>query len=496
MNSVTLARLRGPSCALLFTLLGCSILPYPGIQTDEALFAGIYYQPYESLDGFRAFHHQVPTMLMSYLGALKTWLFYPLFKVFAPSVWSLRLPMVLLGGLSVWLFTIFLARLHGDTAAWFGGLLLATDPMFIETNTFDWGPVAIQHFLFMAAGVLFLRQTTRAWCLAFFLMGLALWNKALAAWTLTGLLLPLLVLFPGMLWRTITWKKAALAVVFFAIGASPFLRYNVRKPAATVQENVKLTTAELNPKAHLLYATLRGYAMMEYITYEPKAPQRWTFIPQALLAAMILLLIWPSRLAWYPIAAGTLIFLLMALTRNAGGAVHHLILIWPLPYWAIAAAFTAPRLSRPQIWISGAWVVVGLLAIDNARVVNVYRQALIAQGSPGPWNNAVLTLADRILARHPQTVRVYDWGMSDNLSLLTQGKVAIAWNDRPFPKENFEHPDDLWVGTLAPFEAFANVNRDLREAVDQAGYERQVLETVHDRQGRPVFELFEVKPRR
>ncbi len=488
---MTLSRLRGPSCALLFILLCCALLPYPGIQTDEALFAGPYYQAYPALDGFVAFHHHVPTMLISYLGALKTWLYYPIFKFFTPTVWSLRLPMVLLGGLSVWLFTLFLARLHGEAAAWFGGLLLATDPIFVNAITFDWGPVAIQHFLFLAAGVLLLRQTTRAWCFAFFLFGLVFWNKALSVWTFAGLSLPLLALFPVLLRRTITLRKAALAIAFFAIGAFPVLRYNVRKPAATMQENVKITTAEVLPKANLLYDTLRGYGLMGYIAYEPN-PQRWTFIPHAMLASIILLLIWPSRLGWYPLIAGTIAFLLMAITKNAGGAVHHLVLIWPLQYWAIAAAFTAPRISRTTF----AGLVVALLAIDNARVVNIYRQAMMQTGSPGPWNNAIFALVQRIEARHPQTLQVFDWGMSDNVSLLTEGRVPVAWNDRPYPKEIFERPADLWVGTLPPFEAFPNVNRDIKQAAEAAGYQRQVLETIHDRQGRPIFELFEWKLKR
>jgi hypothetical protein len=31
-----------------------------------------------------------------------------------------------------------------------GGLLLATDTIFLFTTSFDWGPVAPQHFLAMA----------------------------------------------------------------------------------------------------------------------------------------------------------------------------------------------------------------------------------------------------------------------------------------------------------------------------------------------------------
>ena len=485
-------RLCGPLCALIFVALGCTVLPYPGIQTDEALFAGSYYQPFMALDGFWAFKHHVPTMLISYLGALKTWLYYPIFQMFTPTVWSLRLPVLLLGGLSVWLFTIFLARLHGQRAAWFGGLLLATDPIFIQTTTFDWGPVAIQHFLMLAAGVMLLRQTTRAWCLAFFLLGLAIWNKALVVWTFAGLGLPLLVMFPGVVRNALTLRRIALAVAFFAIGAFPFIRFNVRQSAATVEQNVKVTTAQIVPKANLMYDTLRGYGLMEYIAYHPDQTQRWTYIPHAMLASMILLLFWPSRLGWYPLVGGTLIFLLMAVTRNAGGAVHHLVLVWPLQYWAIAAAFTAPRLQRQTL----AWVVVALLAIDNARALNIYRDALIAKGSPGSWNNAIFALATRIKALNPKIVNIYDWGMSDNLLLLTERQGLLAWNDRPYTAPLFANPDELWIGTTPPFEAFANVNRDLRAAADAAGYERKVLEQIADRQGRPVFELFQFTPKR
>ncbi len=488
---MTFARARGPLCALVFILLALTVLPHAGVQTDEALFAGIIFQPYESLDFFRAFHHSVPTMLMSYVGALKTWLYYPIFQLFPPGVWSLRLPMVLLGGCSVWLFTLFLAKLHGERAAWFGGLLMATDPILLLTTTFDWGPVAIQHFLLLAAGVLLLRPALWSWCLAFFCLGLALWNKALVTWTFIGFALPLLALFPALLWRTFHWKRLLLALAFFVLGAFPFLRYNVRKPAATVSQNVNLTFDELAPKSRLLYETFRGYALMEYITYEPKSPQRWTYVPLALLAAMILLLIWPSRLGWLPIIAGAITFLLMAVTKNAGGAVHHQVLIFPLQYWAIAAAFTAPKISRPTF----AWVVVALLALDNARVLNIYRQSLVTEGSPASWTNAIFRLADRLQAQ-PKPARIYDWGMTDNLTLLTRGKVPLVWTERPFPPASLAAPDTLWVGTIKPFEAFANINQDFQQAVEAAGMERVNLETITDRRGRPVYEVFELRAKR
>ena len=92
-------------------------------------------------------------MLMSYLGTTKTLLNTPVVKLVKPSVWSLRLPALITGAITVWMFGLLLYRLSGAFAAIAGSFLLALDPSFLTTIVFDWGPVALQHFL-LVAGVL------------------------------------------------------------------------------------------------------------------------------------------------------------------------------------------------------------------------------------------------------------------------------------------------------------------------------------------------------
>ena len=97
------SRLFLASSCCLTILAGCALIPYAGIQMDEALFAGPYYQPVAREFRLRLFHHDIPLMVMTYIGTLKTLLYWPLMAIFRSSfaahpryaAWVFRLPTVL-----------------------------------------------------------------------------------------------------------------------------------------------------------------------------------------------------------------------------------------------------------------------------------------------------------------------------------------------------------------------------------------------------------------
>src|SRR5580765_7497035 len=115
--------------ALLFVCLGFILIPYPGLEADEAFAMHLR-------------HHAIPLMLISYLGALKTLLYWPLIWIRTASVYAIRLPMVLAGAITIVIFYKWTGLFAGPRTALLAALLLATDPMFLLTDTFDWGPVA------------------------------------------------------------------------------------------------------------------------------------------------------------------------------------------------------------------------------------------------------------------------------------------------------------------------------------------------------------------
>ena len=142
----------------LFLLLGILLIPRAGLEADEALFADPLYRSQGADFELGILHHKIPVMVISYIGTLKTALCWPALRIFAPSIYAVRLPMVLAGAATIVLF-FFLARsLAGDAAAIIATALLATDPVFVLTDTFDFGPDALEHLLLVAACLAMVRR--------------------------------------------------------------------------------------------------------------------------------------------------------------------------------------------------------------------------------------------------------------------------------------------------------------------------------------------------
>ena len=188
-------------------------------------------------------------MLMSYLGALKCWIYGPILRNLGSDLWTLRIPMLLAGTGSILLFFVLLRRISGRPrrpdwmrASW------PTDATYLFTATFDWGPVALQHLLMIggaAALVRFFQEgRNRSLGYAAFLFGLALFDKALAVWTLSGIAVAGLLIFPREIVRAITVRTIAIATVFFLLGASPLLYFNWRPKVPPFQA----IFSEIRPK--------------------------------------------------------------------------------------------------------------------------------------------------------------------------------------------------------------------------------------------------------
>src|SRR5690242_9906836 len=88
----------------VFFLAGLTLIPLPGIQNDEALFAYAIFPPRAGVYMPHIGSVEAPLMVMSYVGALKSWLYRPIFDVFGTSVWAVRIPMLLAGAAGIWLF--------------------------------------------------------------------------------------------------------------------------------------------------------------------------------------------------------------------------------------------------------------------------------------------------------------------------------------------------------------------------------------------------------
>ncbi|HML15373.1 MAG TPA: hypothetical protein VK419_00040, partial [Bryobacteraceae bacterium] len=195
---------------------------------------------------------------------------------------------------------------------------------------------------------------------------------------------------------------------------------------------------------------------------------------------------------------------IMASTRGAGGAIHHTVLLWPMPQMFIAATFASPwpRASRA----AGAVGVAGLaLVLMNLLVINEYVSKFERNGAAGNFTDALYPLSNA-LADSSRPIYVIDWGMLNTLSLFHKGRLELRAGDFPFVNDHpgafeqrivaamFADPKTLFIAHVPGREVIPGVRDRFDRTAAKAGKREQMVRTIADSNGRPVFEIFRLAP--
>jgi hypothetical protein len=428
---------------LLFVFLGIVLIPYDGLQSDEVLFAQPLHGMINPTFSIGISHHLVPLMINTYIGTLKSFLYWPLSWIFSPSLYLVRLPMVLVGAATVLIFYKWAGIFAGPHAALLAAVLLATDPTFLLTDTFDWGPVALQHLL-VVSGCLLIARGRLNW--GAFLFGLALWNKAIFLWTLAGLVLASLVICQAAVRRVrADRRQCASAVLAFVLGALPLLVFNLKHPNSTLGDNAHLSLENFPVKYAVLSSAVDGSGLLGYLVAlesqeNPKEPtslqgraaswisqhsgrqERNLMLYAILLAAVMALFWWRApgrRAALFAIVCGGVTFLAMVVTRNAGTGIHHSVLVWPMPQLLVGASFGA---------LPWRWLRVGMLALlasSNLLVSNRYIAQFERNGTVGSFSDAIKPLAESLSDPTGDNIYIVDWGIYEPVFFLAHGNPHL-----------------------------------------------------------------------
>jgi 4-amino-4-deoxy-L-arabinose transferase-like glycosyltransferase len=516
---------------ILFFLSGLAVIPYIGIQTDEAIFTSVLFDNSTPWFTLSIFKKKLPLMVMSYIGCVKSWLYWFLWQVVDPCVYSLRVPTLLAGVASI-LSAYFLIRRAADSrVAIFAAALLATDPSYIMTSTFDWGPVAVQH-LCLTGGLLFLiksYQTSNLRSLAggSFLLGLGMWDKALFAWMLSGAVVATPVIFFKEIKRFLTVRRITVAGFFFVLGILPLLIYNVRRPLETFRGNTRFSSLDLSSKLLQIPATAKGNVLFGYVFEEDHArPQRepgnsverasvglsrlvgerraslnWYALAAALLASPVLLFTRYRRPVLFCLLMMAVAWGQMLATQNAGGGAHHTILLWPFPLMLIAMAAVALSSKLGRFEVPFLSVAAITLCTSSMLVNNHYLAQAIRNGAAGPWTNAHFNLVAKLPSYRSEKIFLTDWGMLDNTRMLFRGKLPLEVASEPLMHAEptaedlriarylFDYQNAIFVSNTDHRQIFPEVNPRLKRLAAQIGYERELLEVIYDFNGRPSYEI-------
>jgi hypothetical protein len=202
----------GVVCALgLYFYLSVRDLHCPGLGYDELMWANA---ALGNLDGSwisLAIGRWPVLLALSYIGAFKGYVYYPIIALFGPSPESVRLPMILFGCVGL-LATFGVARrVLGNVGALLCTLLVALHPELVLRLRHDLGPAAPDFLLRMGA-LYFLVRYTEGWrtrdAVLFWLTSLlGVWHKLTFMWYLNASLFAFVLFCGRPWWRALRERK-------------------------------------------------------------------------------------------------------------------------------------------------------------------------------------------------------------------------------------------------------------------------------------------------
>ncbi len=537
------------ACAFSFTM-GLAFLPLPGLHYDEILFLHPFLFNW-SLFRARIEGTDFPVMVMSYVGALKTWLYWPLYTFLPASVWTVRLPVLLLGSWNVWLIYRLGRRLWEPRAGLLAAALVATDPTLLLSQLFDWGPVAIQIFLSLSAALAWLRWrdagSKGALALCGLYCGLALWNKAIFVWLLMAVFIAALMVWPRA-WLPRAWPgrwhgqgwAAAAGVSAFLLGAAPFLAYNLMEKATTVQQNARFESGFPAHKLPALAGSLDGHVIatsvgmfavweeactdgaMQSLRPATPLPTNLQWLPfrtltPLLLAGTALLLLWQWRQSeTAPARFLLLVFLLHSalaiMSVNGGTGLHHYAPVLPAVFLAIGGAFSvATKLAAGRGGGTAAWpsmLLVGLAVaapLYGALTLVAWQQRAAHCGSQQIWTQATEGLAAHVRAHPGQRFYATDWGIDPQVIYLAEkhGNVGFLGElNEQVAKEGplhervaaiFANPQTRLVSFPPGWEVISSHGERLAALLALHGYRKVEAGRITDPRGRLIYVLWRLE---
>jgi 4-amino-4-deoxy-L-arabinose transferase-like glycosyltransferase len=453
---------------IIYLFFSLTFLQLPGLQYDEVNFANAALGTENA--GFiewapRIFGRRLPLMIMSYIGALKSGLFAPVFALFGTSAATVRLPVVCIGLVTLLTGCALFRRIFDRRVAVAATLLFAADPTFIFANKLDWGPISLMLCLETSSLYFMWRwmreDKSRFLVAAGFLFGLGLYNKVIFAWYLAAFFIAMILLYRDRFRRLLHWRNLVSLIPAFLIGCLPLIAYNVSTDMKTFQQRTLFSgpASDLfGYRYHLIRGTLEGSAVYGFVNQEevasvPAVPQReFTGIRDFLIgklaafplvgtaptffflsASLVLIAtLWVFRRLRYRAEILFLVMQILGITlflfvaRDAGGP-HHVAAIYPFVSIVISyAAFELGALPGKTKLIPGILAAACLLPMMTANLVldarhlNTFR----LKGGAGSWSDAIYDLAS-FAGENPDKNYIFmEWGLSNQLILLSHGRIS------------------------------------------------------------------------
>ncbi len=513
-----------------FVFEGVLMLPLLGLQSDEVIFIYDLWHPKSGVAWFSFFHHYMPSMVMSYLGGLKSWLYAPLLAMLPVNEWLVRIPALVCAAATIYLCVHLLQRVHSRAAGVVIACVLATDVTFVMLSVFDWGPVVLQNMLLILGILALLRwyesQKPKLLFLAGAILGLALWDKALFLWDLSAMAAALFVVNLRALIRSCKWKNIAIFAAGLFLGAYPLIRYNLGHHGSTIGENTRFAFSELEAKAVSMRRALDGqitpYALVDgshqardlmprpfagpslaLARYVRTGGSTLGFYLEAALVGIGLFTADANARKWilFFLISGVLAWFESGLTVNAGGSLHHQVLFW-IPLLCAVALSAGSTINGRSPGLRGlAFLAVSFICIRALLFVDLAYANLIEYPARSSWTNADRALCAELEHSGVKRAIAIDWGIVNIVETRSNRRVTVSEETAPLLAGQFNRGAFLGCSAgcailrhLPDGALFPKADQFFGKTIHSLGMIKTNVKTVYDTHGVPRFEMFDIKP--
>ncbi|MBP6619392.1 MAG: glycosyltransferase family 39 protein [Leadbetterella sp.] len=429
---------------LLFGVLASLFLERPGLQTDEILFANLSLGEINHTTYISRKIGGITFFVISYIGALKSWIFIPIFKVFGFNYFSVRIPMIILSMCSLLLvYKSINISFKKPSFAWFILMALVTESTFITMVRTDVGPIAIEYFCKILSILLIFKylQSKKQANLYFLpiVLALGIFNKINFIWFSNALLFSGLILI--FLLET---KKEKLTLVkflglTFLLEFILFIGFNKLNPGMVSSSNIGIDLEFIKTKIELFYYFGKGifdgtgFYRIQYLISEETFGynslskgiyQTFFYLFEVCLAVFFVhILVVIRKIQKKQSDNGDIYFLFFVciivcisaqifVVENARNLWHFYTLF---PFFTICVFYSVYKL----LGIKFSWLFFFIVIIYNLNNFSTFVYALTNK-TPNPfWSNKINEVAKYVEPIKGEFVEL-DWGLSTQLLCITK----------------------------------------------------------------------------
>ncbi len=517
-------------CCLTYIMVACYKISSPGVHYDELLFVNAACGDRVGNSFIAKQILGVPVMLMTYIGALKSYIYFPIFEIFGISVWSIRLPVILITVFSL----IIISRITNKIFNWYIAtlvlLFLAIDPSFISLTRLDVGPNALELFLKCCSLVFFYRyfienRAVKNLVFGLLILGLGLFNKLNFIWFINALycsiiFLNLRIIIQKM--RSIN-KKTFTAIFFMVLAYLVFAGYFLSIYLGIDQADLTIT----NYRWHFqrvfgnVADLLNGSILIKWVYGEFVNTMFNSFI-WYLIAIVILIGLFANVVAkyefvrksrkWYLFLWVIIVVELIQILITKK-AIHPWHVFTLYPFFTVLFAYSiysgALFLTKSQplriIIISS---IALLTLVHQSSTLSQYLNKLGSPTKPGRgYSEMIYDLIAYTKSKNKKFVSI-DWALHNNLIAFDHKKgkyfqLSKFWspaglNDHDKEKINkyfFSHRNVFYISHADGKELCPIANKRFRQLVSDGNLRIHVEKVFRDRGG-PVYIVYSLKGQR